>query len=39
LIRQGVKKKLIIRAVRMARAVLKVIYLKTLKAENVVWSG
>jgi hypothetical protein len=27
------------RAVRIARAVLKVIYLKTLKTEKEVWSG
>ena len=39
LMRLGVRKKLITRAVKIAKAVLKVIYLKTLKAENVVWNG
>lgn len=36
LIRLGVRKKLMTRAVKIANAVLKVIYLKTLKTENVV---
>jgi hypothetical protein len=35
----GVRKKLMTRAVKIARAVLKVIYLKTLKTENVVLRG
>ncbi|OPX92620.1 MAG: hypothetical protein A4E59_03041 [Syntrophorhabdus sp. PtaB.Bin027] len=39
LIRLGVRKKLMTRAVKIARAVLKVIYLKTLKTENVVLRG